>query len=126
MLNERKQTERRYDKRTSTELPVILHSRNNPPVLAQMCNLSRGGAFIIADGRLFPRTTMLYLDFGDRCKYQREEAIVQALVIRGEAQGVGVMFKQELPDMVYREIVGHNFSQSPPPTAAYSWRHVDW
>ena len=126
MLNERKQMEHRCDRRLTIDLPVTLHCRSNSSVPARIRNLSRGGAFIEADTRVFSLPTMLYLDFGDECGCRREAAIVPALVIHRGARGAGVMFTQDLSDTIYAHAMAYEPSQSPLPTAAYSWRHVDW
>ena len=111
--------EHRCDRRFAIDLPVTLYFRSSSPVLARIRNLSRGGAFFIeAHTHVFSHYTMLYMDFGEGCGARRDAAIVPALVIHRGAQGVGVMFTQELSDTIYRYAIKYVLSRSPLLTAA--------
>lgn len=117
MSEKSNQLEHRCDRRVAIGLPVTLYSRMNPPVLAQVRNLGRGGALIAADAGLFPRYTMLYLDLRGPHR-SGQEAIIPALVIHNGERGLGVMFTDELPDIIFDYAIGREPSQSPIPAAA--------
>lgn len=81
----------RHGRREAARLSVVLHNRHTPPIQAQIVSLSAGGAFIRLPSMARPLGDVVRLRFSLPLE-SSEPREWSALIVRGDADGVGVMF----------------------------------
>ena len=105
----------RRGRRESARLPVVLHNRHTPPIEAQIVSLSAGGAFIRLPGMARPLGGILRLEFS-LPQESGEPREWSALIVRDNAEGIGVMFDRR-HDRAFAQYVASNHP-SPRPLPA--------
>lgn len=112
--------ERRYCHRQPVHLDVSIRYRDQQPLPATARNLSQEGMLLSLGPAVFPRGTLLDLEFSHRGYKWR----FPALVVHRSSRGMGVMFPDFQPEL-YRSLTaaaapGHPSVQPLPSGAARS------
>ncbi len=101
--------ERRYCNRQPVHLDVSIRYRDQYPLPATARNLSQEGMLLSLGPAVFPRGTLLDLEFSHRgCKWR-----FPALVVHRSSRGLGVMFPDFQPDLYRSLTAAANPSSSP-------------
>jgi len=91
--------ERRYCERQPVHLDVAIRYRDQRPLPATARNLSQEGMLLSLGPAVFPRGTLLDLEFAHRGYKWR----FPALVVHRSSRGMGVMFPDFQPEL-YRSL----------------------
>lgn len=92
--------ERRYNERLEVDFSVDICYRDHRPLLARAGNLSPEGMFLRTRRLRIPTGTLVRLDL----RTPTREWSIDALVVHGDAESLGVMFREPQPQL-YAELV---------------------
>jgi hypothetical protein len=104
--------ERRFGARRPIDLPVYIRYRKRRFLGAQARNITIGGMFLEVQSLTLPIGTPVELEFREFGR----SWLIPGIVIRGNSQGIGVMFRDTQPDL-FRELTQLR-PDMPPPVAA--------
>ena len=105
--------ERRYSRRHPVEFELTLRYRQRRFPIVLACNLSTDGMYVKIDNLTLPTGTLVEVEFD---RWDREW-LIPAVVVHGEARGVGLMFCTTMHERNRLEIT---VSADPKPLAARS------
>ena len=105
-------TERRTAARRLIDLPVYIRYRKRRFLAAQARNIAVGGMFLDVQSLTLPVGTPVELEF----RQVGHGWLIPGIVIRGNSQGIGVMFRDAQPDLL-RELTQLGAPMSVPPAA---------
>ncbi len=105
--------ERRFGVRRPIDLPVYIRYRKRRFLGAQARNITVGGMFLEVQSLTLPIGTPVELEFREFGR----SWLIPGIVIRGNSQGIGVMFRDAQPDL-FRELTQLRADMPPPVVAA--------